>query len=68
MTSRVVLKEPDETASSEPFQYRELILIDGIYRVQIWRKADGQKEFVIVEAETLADAEAFCEARCEPSS
>lgn len=52
VVSRAVLEEPDETASREPLQYRELILIDGVYRVNIWRKADQQKEFVIAETAT----------------
>ncbi|MDH3595875.1 MAG: DUF4055 domain-containing protein [Rhodospirillales bacterium] len=37
VTARVKLAEPGTTASEAETQYRELLLVDGLYEVRIWR-------------------------------
>lgn len=41
ITSRVKLAEPDTSDSDEATQFRELILVDGLYEVRIWRRTGG---------------------------
>ena len=38
VTSRVKLAEPDSSDSEEATQFRELVLVDGLYEVRIWRR------------------------------
>jgi hypothetical protein len=42
VTSRVKLAEPDATASESEVQYRELLLVDGLYEVRIWRSGGAR--------------------------
>lgn len=52
--ARVVLREHErQDEKSSKLQYRELILVDGVYEVRVYRKADDSKdEFVIDPALT----------------
>lgn len=38
VTARVKLREPDTSESQAEFQFRELVLAEGLYEVRIWRR------------------------------
>ena len=48
VTGRVKLNEPDSETGAPDGQYRELILVDGVYEVRIWRRA-SRGNWAIVE-------------------
>lgn len=48
VTERVKLSESDPTSSGGDPQFRELVLVDGLYEVRIWRRS-GKRDWAIAE-------------------